>query len=193
LSACVAEVSGYWMDKFSAKGVALYFRANPEMPQFNFDYDKVQQVVSNLLENALKFTAPGGTVWLTADLHVWERRSRMTTPVRWNGAAVVRWEPGSRGLRWLTPARESPPSSTKRCLKISSEVLAIRRRHRVRDWDWLLPGASFKCTKEKSGWKASWASEASSVSYCRFGKPKPGHSRRGRVPCPRVSRISLNS
>jgi signal transduction histidine kinase len=94
LSACVAEVSGYWMDKFSAKGVALYFRANPEMPQFNFDYDKVQQVVSNLLENALKFTAPGGTVWLTADLHVWERRSRMTTPCE-----VERRSGGSVGAR----------------------------------------------------------------------------------------------
>ena len=80
LSVCLSEVCGYWMDKFSAKGVALYFRANPEMPLFKFDYHKVQQVVSNLLENSLKFTPSGGTVWLTAELHVWERRGRMNTP-----------------------------------------------------------------------------------------------------------------
>jgi len=80
LSACISDVCGYWMDKFSAKKVALYFRANPDIPLFQFDYDKVQQVVSNLLENALKFTPTGGAVWLTAEMHLWERRGRMNTP-----------------------------------------------------------------------------------------------------------------
>ena len=80
LSACISDVCGYWMDKFSAKEVALYFRANPEIPLFQFDYDKVQQVISNLLENALKFTPTGGAVWLKAEPHLWERRARMSTP-----------------------------------------------------------------------------------------------------------------
>ncbi|MGD1104649.1 MAG: HAMP domain-containing sensor histidine kinase [Terriglobia bacterium] len=80
LSACVSEVCGYWIDKFSAKGVALYFRANAEIPLFKFDYHKIQQVVSNLLENALKFTPSGGAVWLASELHVWERRGRTNTP-----------------------------------------------------------------------------------------------------------------
>ncbi len=80
LSACISDVCGYWMDKFSAKKVALYFRANRDIPPFQFDYDKVQQIVSNLLENALKFTPTGGAVWLTAELHLWERRGRMNTP-----------------------------------------------------------------------------------------------------------------
>jgi signal transduction histidine kinase len=79
LGACLAEVCGYWLDKFSEKGVALYFRAHPEIPSFLFDYHKVQQVVSNLLENSLKFTPPGRAVWLTAEPHVWDRRSRVGT------------------------------------------------------------------------------------------------------------------
>jgi two-component system sensor histidine kinase ChiS len=64
------------MDKFSTREVALYFRPYPKIPPFKFDYYKVQQVVSNLLENSLKFTPPRGTVWLAAEMHLWERRKR---------------------------------------------------------------------------------------------------------------------
>ncbi len=92
LNACISEACGYWIDKFSMKGVALYFQANPEIPQFPFDYDKVQQVVSNLLENALKFTPAGGSVWMTAEMHAWERRARMSAP-----RAVERRRKGSTG------------------------------------------------------------------------------------------------
>ncbi len=76
LNACLSEVCGYWVDQFHAKGVALYFPSNPKLEAFAFDYCKVQQVVSNLLDNALKFTKLSGTVWVTAEPHYWERRSR---------------------------------------------------------------------------------------------------------------------
>jgi signal transduction histidine kinase len=65
----------YWISSFQKKGVALYLPAQKKLPLFSFDYDKVQHVVSNLLENALKFTPVGGTVWLTAESYMWERRS----------------------------------------------------------------------------------------------------------------------
>ena len=42
---------------------------------FEFDRQKVAQLVSNLLENALRFTPRGGTVSLTAIPYFWERRS----------------------------------------------------------------------------------------------------------------------
>jgi len=78
LNACLSEVCGYWLSRFSAKGVALYFMASPELKSFEFDYYKVQQVVSNLLENSLKFTPQGGTVWITLEPHMWERRSHQS-------------------------------------------------------------------------------------------------------------------
>jgi len=46
-----------------------------DLPQFRFDYQKVQQAVGNLLDNALKHTQAGSSVTLTAGSHFWERRA----------------------------------------------------------------------------------------------------------------------
>lgn len=79
LNACLSELYSYWLSSFQKKGVALYLPAHSLVPTFAFDYDKLQHVVSNLLENALKFTPVGGTVWLTTEPHRWERRSQQET------------------------------------------------------------------------------------------------------------------
>ena len=75
LNACLSEVCDFWLHRFHDKGVALYFLASEKLEPFAFDNFKVQHIVSNLLDNALKFTASGGTVWLNAEPHVWERRA----------------------------------------------------------------------------------------------------------------------
>jgi signal transduction histidine kinase len=74
MHACLTEVCSFWMPRFQAAGVAFYYLANERLQKFPFDYDRIQRVVSNLLENALKFTPPGGTVWLNAEPQIWERR-----------------------------------------------------------------------------------------------------------------------
>ena len=77
LGDCLSELCAYWLSSFTRRGVALYSSFTPSaLRPFSFDYDKVQHIVSNLLENALKFTPPGGTVWLTAEPYRWERRNR---------------------------------------------------------------------------------------------------------------------
>ncbi|MCI0355743.1 MAG: HAMP domain-containing histidine kinase [Acidobacteria bacterium] len=76
LNACLAEIAGFWLLRFKEKGVALYHVPTENVKPFVFDYYKIQHVVSNLLHNALKFTATGGTAWLAAEPYVWERRSR---------------------------------------------------------------------------------------------------------------------
>jgi signal transduction histidine kinase len=75
INACLSEVCRLWSNRFQEKGLALYFLANDKLPLFAFDSAKVQRVISNLLENASKFTPRGGTVWLHAEPHMWERRS----------------------------------------------------------------------------------------------------------------------
>jgi signal transduction histidine kinase len=74
LNASLSEVCGLWSPRFQEKGLALYFLANDKVSTFPFDAPKVQRIVSNLLDNACKFTPAGGTVWLHADPYTWERR-----------------------------------------------------------------------------------------------------------------------
>jgi len=75
LNACLSEVCRLWSHSFQEKGLALYFLTNDKLVEFPFDAAKVQRVVSNLLENASKFTPAGGTVWLHAEPHMWDRRT----------------------------------------------------------------------------------------------------------------------
>jgi signal transduction histidine kinase len=75
LNACLSEVCSFWLQRFTQQGVALYFLTNENLKPFPFDNYKVQHIVSNLLDNALKFTPSGGTVWLSAEPHMWDRRA----------------------------------------------------------------------------------------------------------------------
>jgi|SRR5271165_3256514 len=80
MNACLSEVCRLWSGRFQERGLALYFLANEKLTQFAFDGPKLQRVVSNLLENASKFTPTGGSVWLHAEPYMWERRA-VATPV----------------------------------------------------------------------------------------------------------------
>lgn len=83
LQVCLSELHQYWRSSFKKKGIMLTFKPGTAAIQpFPFDYDKVQHVVSNLLENALKFTPAGGAVELAVEPYHWERRSRASRAVR---------------------------------------------------------------------------------------------------------------
>jgi signal transduction histidine kinase len=75
LNLCLSEICRMWSQRFQDKGLALYFLPNDKLKEFPFDYAKVQRIVSNLLENASKYTPSSGTVWLHAEPHMWDRRA----------------------------------------------------------------------------------------------------------------------
>ena len=77
---CLTEICSFWMPRFQSKGVAFYYLPSEHLRPFPFDYDRIQRVISNLLENALKFTPEGGTVWLNAEPQMWERRTLESRP-----------------------------------------------------------------------------------------------------------------
>ncbi len=77
---CLEEIVGRWSEQYQRKGVKLESHLDPSIPTFKFDYQKVQQVAFNLLDNALKHTPGGGTVMLRARPHFWERRVAQVSP-----------------------------------------------------------------------------------------------------------------
>jgi signal transduction histidine kinase len=77
---CLSELANRWHDAFQRKQVRLETWFDGSMPIFKFDYQKVQQTVANLLDNALKHTAAGGSVSLSAEPHFWERRAAEAMP-----------------------------------------------------------------------------------------------------------------
>lgn len=77
---CLEEIASRWSEGYQRKGVKLETQLDPSIPTFKFDYQKVQQVTFNLLDNALKHTPAGGNVTLRARPHFWERRVAQVTP-----------------------------------------------------------------------------------------------------------------
>ena len=56
---CLGELATRWHEAFTRKHVRLDSTLNADLPIFKFDYQKVQQTVANLLDNALKHTGAG--------------------------------------------------------------------------------------------------------------------------------------
>jgi signal transduction histidine kinase len=77
---CLAELTNRWSEAFQRKKVRLDVSLDAALPIFKFDYQKVQQTVANLLDNALKHTPAGGSVTLRAEPHFWERRIAQDVP-----------------------------------------------------------------------------------------------------------------
>ncbi len=72
---CVAEVLSHWAVPREKRRLACEFAPDQSLPTFLFDCLKVQHIVSNLVENALKFTPAGGSISVKTESHLWERRS----------------------------------------------------------------------------------------------------------------------
>jgi len=77
---CLNELGTLWRDAFARNQVRLEIQLSESLEPFKFDYQKVQQTVANLLDNALKHTPSGGQVTLMADPHFWERRAASVSP-----------------------------------------------------------------------------------------------------------------
>jgi len=77
---CVNEVVARWQEPFQKANVRLEVQIAPGLPTLNFDYPKIQQVIGNLVDNALKHTSHGGSVIVSAAPHFWERRVSEIAP-----------------------------------------------------------------------------------------------------------------
>ena len=77
---CLSDVVIRWKEAFQRANVHLEASFGEDLPIFKFDYPKIQQCVTNLMDNALKHTPSGGRVTLEVRAHFWERRVSPVTP-----------------------------------------------------------------------------------------------------------------
>jgi len=80
LRECLLELAALWKDGFVRNRVRMETNLPARLAPLKFDYQKVQQIVANLLDNALKHTPAGGQVTLTAEPYFWERRAASLSP-----------------------------------------------------------------------------------------------------------------
>jgi signal transduction histidine kinase len=57
------------------KGLSAILNLETGIPKFKYDREKITQVLTNLLENSIKYTPEGGKVYLSAEPYFWERRN----------------------------------------------------------------------------------------------------------------------
>jgi signal transduction histidine kinase len=76
LSAIAESVGQRLQSQFDTKGVELVYQGNSQ-PVVSCDRARIEQVITNLLGNALTYTAPGGTVTLTTDSDIQNRTAEL--------------------------------------------------------------------------------------------------------------------
>ncbi|OGC69748.1 hypothetical protein A2415_04700 [candidate division WWE3 bacterium RIFOXYC1_FULL_39_7] len=62
------EESAYYVPMANSKQIKINNNVDEKLPEFEFDPDRVRQVLKNLLSNAVKFTAENGSIELRSEL-----------------------------------------------------------------------------------------------------------------------------
>ncbi len=69
LQATFRQVAAQFQPQFQAKGVRLHLSLPPDLPEVLADADRLEQILINLISNALRYTPAGGSVTVAAEAH----------------------------------------------------------------------------------------------------------------------------
>jgi signal transduction histidine kinase len=100
INECIAEVLEHWSSRFEQKRLHWDFRPDTKLQPIIFDALKLQHVISNLIDNAVKFTEEGGRVRVSTSSYLWERRSyRQNLPFENERRATLDREHATNAIR----------------------------------------------------------------------------------------------
>ena len=129
---CINDLTCRWQDAFQRAKVRLDIKIHPDLPLFKFDYQKVQQCMANLLDNALKHTPADGCVTLVARAAFLGTAHFGSSSFRRTAAATLRSSPTAFWFPSPTRAAESRPSFIRRFSKsLCAWTLPLR------EWVWV--------------------------------------------------------
>jgi signal transduction histidine kinase len=61
---CVQRVVEQFSPQADSRGIAIQWSAREDCPPVNVDAGRIEQIIGNLLSNALRYTPQGGKIWL---------------------------------------------------------------------------------------------------------------------------------
>ncbi len=99
------------------KHLSLILEVDERIPRFRYDREKIHQVLTNLLENSIKYTPRGGRILLSAEPHFWERRNLNNVEI----PCSQRSEHANRDALWEAPSNSVRVEISDTGVGISSE------------------------------------------------------------------------
>lgn len=75
LDANLKQVVSQMKELSKRKRLSVVVKVGKDVPSLRCDREKINQAVTNLLENAIKYTQAGGKIYLTAGPYLWDRSS----------------------------------------------------------------------------------------------------------------------
>lgn len=122
---CIAEMMEHWSVRFQQRGIRCEFLPDGSLPSFCFDGPKLQHIVSNLLDNALKFTPAGGKITVGTQSYWWERRNSRQNAAHVQDRRSLLGAPQHNAAR-ISVADTGPGIPPEHHLEIFEEFLRIR-------------------------------------------------------------------